>query len=196
MNSRRERGYSCSLSHPQGISLPPVGQPGRPGVFSGSASRLGPCHSGAGGQPGALGPPTGSRACGEALGRAVSRAGLWPATRATLNTSAVIPRGRFCLLRPHGDPSGCGGFSQLLGMLGTTSRALAGGWGHVASSEEGLARAQCRPVQTGSWHRSSPGRSWGCPLPTGRDTGAQEGGDLQRAPSPSLLGLGGHVVQH
>lgn len=30
-------------------------------------------------------------------------------------------------------------------MLGTTSRALAGGWGHVASSEEGLAVAQCSP---------------------------------------------------
>lgn len=86
----------------------------------------------------------------------MSGAGLWPATRdgAALNMNAVIPRGRLCLLNPHRDPSGSGGFLKHPGMLGTTTGLWRRAWGPAAAtSEQGLVGAQGSPAL---WGLSTP----------------------------------------
>lgn len=183
VNRRGERGYSCSLSHSQSISLPPVGQPGRPGVFSGSASQLGPCPSGAGGWPGALGPPTGSRAC-DVMRRWEGRIKGWAVASHENHSAHECCDSQTQVLPPA---STQGSFRmwwvfQAPGNAGDNQQGSGGGLGPRSLLRGGLSGSPVQPWSAGSWHPSSPGRSWGCPLPTGRDTGAQEGGDLRRAP--------------
>lgn len=71
---------------------------------------------------------------------------------------------------------------QAPGNAGDNQQGSGGGLGPRSLLRGGLSGSPVQPWSAGSWHPSSPGRSWGCPLPTGRDTGAQEGGDLRRAP--------------